>query len=70
MVKNTQPTFTESLKRLEEIVAKLEDPELDLEQGLHLLEEGVKLHKYCKEKLTDANTKITKILESKDSNGQ
>ena len=58
----TEPNFTESLKRLEEIVTKLEDPNLDLELGLQLLEEGVKLHKYCKSKLTEANTKITKIL--------
>lgn len=55
--------FTKALKRLEEIVEKLEDPNLDLEEGLKLLEEGVKLHKACKEKLTEANAKITTILK-------
>lgn len=55
--------FTQALKRLEEIVQKLEDPNLDLEEGLKLLEEGVKLHKACKEKLTEANAKITTILK-------
>ncbi len=54
--------FTKALRRLEEIVEKLEDPKLDLEEGLKLLEEGVKLHKLCKEKLTEANAKITTIL--------
>lgn len=60
--------FTQSLKRLEEIVAKLEDPNLDLEEGLKLLEEGVKLHKLCKAKLTEANAKISTILKE-DNNG-
>lgn len=59
--------FTQSLKRLEEIVAKLEDPNLDLEEGLKLLEEGVKLHKLCKDKLTEANTKISTILKEDNS---
>lgn len=58
-----EQTFTQALKRLEEIVEKLEDPNLDLEDGLALLEEGVKLHKFCQNKLTQANTKITEILK-------
>ena len=55
--------FTQALKRLEEIVEQLEDPNLDLEEGLKLLEEGVSLHKLCKTKLTEANVKITSILK-------
>lgn len=62
-----EQTFTRALKRLEEIVEKLEDPNLDLEDGLALLEEGVKLHKFCQTKLTQANTKITEILKEEDS---
>lgn len=54
--------FTQALHRLEEIVNRLEDPNLDLEEGLTLLEEGVKLHSLCKTKLTDANKKISTIL--------
>lgn len=56
-------SFNKALARLEEIVDKLEDPNLDLEEGLKLLEEGVKLHKLCKSKLTEANAKITTILK-------
>lgn len=59
--------FTQSLKRLEEIVQKLEQPDLDLEEGLKLLEEGVKLHKLCKNKLTEASTKISAILKDESS---
>ena len=56
-------SFQKALNRLEEIVEKLEDPNLDLEEGLTLLEEGVKLHKLCKTKLTEANAKISSILK-------
>lgn len=68
MTKNNDLSFTNALSRLEEIVEKLEDPSLELEEGLKLLEEGVRLHKICKNKLTDANDKISAILKesSKD----
>lgn len=65
------PNFTQTLARLEEIVDKLESPDLDLEEGLKLLEEGVLLHKLCKNKLTAANAKITDILkEGKTKDGE
>ena len=37
----TEPTFEQSLNRLEEIVRDLERNELDLEQALRLFEEGI-----------------------------
>ncbi len=61
--KQQEINFSGALVRLEEIVSKLEDPNLDLEKGLELLEEGVRLHKLCRTKLKQANEKITKILE-------
>lgn len=64
MKKHTRDlNFTQSLNRLEEIVETLENPQLDLEQGLKLLEEGVFLHKLCKRKLTEASLKIANILK-------
>ena len=42
-----EPTFEGSLKRLEEIVAQLEDNKLALEQSLQVFEEGVKLVRFC-----------------------
>lgn len=59
--------FTQAFARLEEIVTKLEEPDLDLEEGLKLLEEGVRLHKICKEKLTEAKAKINTILKENDN---
>lgn len=57
--------FTQALKRLEEIIGRLENPNLDLEEGLELLEEGVRLHKLCKNRLTEASSRITTILKEK-----
>lgn len=46
--------FENALKRLEEIVEKLEEGNLDLDQSLGLFEEGIKLSKICNKKLKDA----------------
>lgn len=62
-----ETSFSKTLTRLEEIVAKLEQPDLDLEEGLKLLEEGVKLHKDCRQKLTEASVKISTILKDNNS---
>lgn len=56
-------SFTKALRRLEEIVTKLESQNLDLEEGLGLLEEGLMLHKKCQEKLKNAQVKINQLLD-------
>lgn len=61
-------TFSQALARLEQVIEKLESPDLQLEEGLKLLEEGVSLHKYCKDQLMQAQLKITKLLKE-DTNG-
>ena len=50
--------FEKALKRLEEIVEKLEEGDLDLDQSLKLFEEGVKLSKVCNKRLSEAQKKI------------
>ena len=57
--------FTKALARLEEIVAKLENQDLELEEAIKLLTEGVSLHKMCQEKLTGAKNKIDKLFIAK-----
>ena len=59
------PKFEESLKRLEEIVAQMEQGEIPLEQALKLFEEGVKLTGSCRQELDQAEGKI-EILLKKD----
>lgn len=64
-LKSNDLNFTQTLSRLKEIVERLENPNIDLENGLKLLEEGVKLHKMAKNKLTQASLKISTILNEK-----
>lgn len=60
-------SFAQSLKRLEEIVTKLESQDLDLEEGVELLAEGIALHKKCQEKLLGAKAKIDNLLNNEET---
>lgn len=60
-------TFEASLQELERIVKQLEDGDLPLEQSLKLFEEGVKLSRECRERLTNAERRIEVLM--KDNNG-
>jgi exodeoxyribonuclease VII small subunit len=61
-------TFEEALKRLEEIVLKLENGNAKLDESLSLYEEGVRLTALCNKMIEDAENRI-KIL-SKDESGK
>ena len=56
--------FEPLYKRLEEIVARLEQGDLTLEESLSLYEEGMKLARRCQELLQNAELRITKLQES------
>ena len=55
--------FEESLKKLEDIVAKLESGELTLDESLKLFEEGTELSKKLNSALDKAEQKITLLTE-------
>jgi len=58
-------SFSKALARLEEIVKKLESQDLELEEGVSLIAEGIALHKKCQEKLNGAKNRIDKLLNVK-----
>ena len=60
--------FENAMKRLEEIVTKLEEGEMTLDETLDLYEEGVKLSKFCLKKLQEAEKRIA--ILSKDEDGE
>ncbi len=60
--------FETALKKLEEIVSKLEDGDLELEKSIELFEEGVVLSKALQKKLNNAEKKIEKLV--KDRGGE
>ena len=61
-----EPGFEESLQRLEEIVERLEDDDLELEQSLALFEEGVKLASACNQRLDEAEKKVALLLKNNE----
>ena len=62
------PDFETALKRLEEIVKKLENGELSLDSALELFEEGIKLSRFCHSKLEQAERRVEILL--KNNSGQ
>ena len=63
-----QKTFEQSMKNLERIVQELEDGNLPLEKAIKKFEEGIKLTKFCSQKLDETEKKISVLL--KNSEGQ
>lgn len=60
--KGKEPTFEEALKKLENVVTKLESGEIMLEESIRLFEEGMKLSSLCQKRLDDADRKIEMLL--------
>lgn len=58
--------FETALKRMEEIVAKLEGGDLELEKSIALFEEGVKMSKTLQKKLDEAGLKIEQLVRERD----
>ena len=58
--------FETALKKLEEIVKKLEGGELSLDDSLKAFEEGVKLAGFCSTKLNEAEKRIDVLNRQKD----
>ena len=59
--------YEQAVKRLEEIVAKLEGGSLSLDESLKLYEEGAKLLDYCRKALESAKQRIIDINEVKNN---
>ena len=59
-------SFEEALKRIEEIVSRLEQGEVPLEESIVLYEEGAKLVKYCLGLLDKAEQKVKLLLREPD----
>ena len=58
--------FETSLKKLEDIVKRLEGGSLSLEESLKAFEEGVKHSAFCSGKLEEAERRVEILLKQKD----
>jgi exodeoxyribonuclease VII small subunit len=64
MTKKNTTDFETSIKKLEAIVEKLEEGDLDLDTSLKSFEEGVALVKECQKIISEAELKVNKLLDS------
>jgi len=58
--------FESALKKLEDVVKKLEGGELSLDDSLKAFEEGVKQAAFCSNKLNEAEKRVELLLKQKD----
>ena len=58
--------FERSLGRLEEIVRKLENANLTLDDAMKLFEEGVELSRVCQKQLEEAEGRVEILLKKAD----
>ena len=56
-------SFEESLEKLEEIVAKLENGDVPLDDAIDEFEKAMQLVKVCNQKLSSAEESIAKIVQ-------
>ncbi|RLA08939.1 MAG: exodeoxyribonuclease VII small subunit [Gammaproteobacteria bacterium] len=59
---NNELSFEQAQDQLEQLINKLQNDDIGLEQSLKMYEEGVKLSQVCTQKLKDAEQQI-KILD-------
>jgi exodeoxyribonuclease VII small subunit len=61
-------TFENAMKQLEQIVKELETGDLPLEKALQRFEEGMKLSRFCSQKLEETEKRVTLLMKDPDGN--
>ncbi|URQ69349.1 exodeoxyribonuclease VII small subunit [SAR86 cluster bacterium] len=60
---NKKTDFEASIQKLESIISKLEDENINLEDSVKSFEEGINLVKECQKQLATAELKVKKLLD-------
>ena len=66
---NKNQSFEDKMKRIDEIVVKLDSDDITLEESLNLYKEGVTLTKECDDILKNAKLNIEELTKD-DSDGE
>jgi exodeoxyribonuclease VII small subunit len=64
--KKKDDRFEDQLARLEEIVDRLEDESVGLEEALGLFENGMDLARHCRARLEEVEQRVTQLLETEN----
>ena len=59
--------FEDTLLELEKIVQRLEDPDVPLDEAVALFEDGIKLSRFCSQKLDEVEKRVDLLV--KDEKG-
>jgi exodeoxyribonuclease VII small subunit len=59
----TEKNFEDALKRLEQVLESLEHGNLNLEESVKAFEEGVKLVRFCHDKLDEVERRVELLLK-------
>jgi exodeoxyribonuclease VII small subunit len=62
--KKQNDRFEDRLAKLEEIVDRLEDESVGLEEALGLFENGMELARHCRTRLEEVELRVTQLLET------
>lgn len=63
-------TFEGAMKRLESIVRELESGDLSLDEALKKFQDGVKLSRFCSNKLDETEKKVSILLKDEEGSVQ
>ena len=63
-------SYKQSMDRLDEIIARLNQNEVELEEAITLFEEGLKLVKQCDARLKQFEQRVSVLSEVKEEEGQ
>ncbi|MEW5785638.1 MAG: exodeoxyribonuclease VII small subunit [Bacillota bacterium] len=64
-------SYEAAVARLEEIVRRLEDEAIPLEESLSAFQEGIALSRYCREKLAEIEYRVEYLLkEEREARGE
>ena len=59
-------TFENAMERLEAIVQELESGDLSLDDALKKFQEGIKLSKFCSNKLDETEKKVSMLVKDEE----
>ena len=67
MEKKDKMKYSRAIKRLDEIIAKIENEEIDVDDLAEQVKEAVGLINLCKEKIQQAQLKVHQVVEDFDA---
>ncbi|SDY56639.1 exodeoxyribonuclease VII small subunit [Evansella caseinilytica] len=61
-MENSSLTFEQAMEKLEKVVGKLEQGDVPLEEAIAMFQEGMKLSKFCHERLQQVDKQMAQVL--------